>query len=191
MVSIRRLSIADTIGSHVALVLPGAGYTAQAPLLYWTSYALTNAGWDVWGIDWHADIDEAVRRDMQGFVESALAQAESVLPGTAELVIAKSFGTFGLPYLVDREVRAAWLTPILTDPIVAEALASVSGGEHLGIGGTADPSWRPDLVGSTRARLVTVPDADHSLEVASTDWRVTATGQLRIIDQLVAHLIEP
>ncbi len=181
--------MAETNGSRVALVLPGAGYTAQAPVLYWTSHALAAAGWDVWGIDWHADIDEAVRRDMTGFVESALAQAEDVLPDRVELVIAKSFGTFGLPYFVDRDVRAAWLTPILTDQIVAEAMARVSSEAHLGIGGSADPSWRPDLVGSTRARLITVPDADHGLEVASEDWRVTAKGQLDIIDQVVAHLV--
>jgi hypothetical protein len=190
MVSIRRLNVANTVGSRVALILPGAGYTAQAPLLYWSTRALADAGWDVWGIDWHSDIDGTVRQDMQGFVESALAQAEGVLPNPPELVVAKSFGTFALPFFEDRDVRAAWLTPILTDSVVSEALAGVTRGAHLGIGGTADPAWRPDLVGETRAQLVTVAGANHSLEVPSANWWQASEGTSKIVDQVVAHLLD-
>ena len=96
MVSIRR-EHSNNSGARVALILPGAGYTVQAPLLYWPILALTEAGWDVWSVDWHADVDDAARQDMQGFVESALATAEDALPAPPGLVLAKSLGTFALP----------------------------------------------------------------------------------------------
>jgi hypothetical protein len=190
MLSIRRLGEATEAASRVALVLPGAGYTAQAPLLYWTTRALADAGWDVWGIDWHSDIDESARRDLFGFVHAALVRAERVLPKPPELVVAKSLGTYGLPYFTDRDVRAAWLTPILTDSNVAGALAAVTRGAHLAIGGSGDPAWRPELVAASQARLVTVDDAGHSLEAASAEWREASQRQLDIIDQVVAHLLD-
>lgn len=189
MVNIRRESRNSNGDTRVALILPGAGYTAQAPLLYWPILALAEAGWDVWSVDWHADIDEAARQDMQGFVESALASAEEALPAPPELVVAKSLGTFALPHFAQQDVRAVWLTPILTDPVVADALARVNPGRHLAIGGTADPSWRPDLIGTTSARLVTVEAANHSLELKSKPWRESAESQLTIIDQVVTHLL--
>jgi hypothetical protein len=188
MVSIRR-EHSNNSGARVALILPSAGYTVQAPLLYWPILALTEAGWDVWSVDWHADVDEAARQDMQGFVESALATAEEALPAPPELVLAKSLGTFALPHFAQQDVRAVWLTPILTDPVVADALARVSPGRHLAIGGTADPSWRPDLVGTTRARLVDVEAANHSLELTSKPWRESAETHLTVIGQVVTHLL--
>ncbi len=190
MVTIQRASSTYSDGAPVALVLPGAGYTVQGPLLYWPVLALVDAGWDVWSIDWHTEIDEAVRKNIQGFVESALAHAEATMPAPPELVIAKSLGTFALPHFAKQQVRAAWLTPILTDPTVAKALAGVSAGQHLAVGGTADPSWRPDLVGDTYAQLVTVETANHNLEVASKGWRESANVQLNIIDKVVTHLVD-
>lgn len=189
MVSIRRESSNSDRDTRVALVLPGAGYTAQAPLLYWPILALAESGWDVWTVDWHSDFDEAARQDMQGFVESALASAEKALPAPPEIVLAKSLGTFALPHFAQRDVRAAWLTPILTDPVVADALARANPGRHLAVGGTADPSWRPDLVGTTSAHLVDVETANHSLELKSKPWRESAETQLTIIDQVITHLL--
>ena len=190
MVNVRRETRSSSNGdTHVALILPGAGYTVQAPLLHWPMLALAEAGWDVWSIDWHADVDDAARQDMRGFVESALATAEAALPAPPELVLAKSLGTFALPHFAQQDVRGVWLTPILSDPGVADALARVSPERHLAVGGTADPSWRPDLVGATSARLVSVEAANHSLELKSKPWRESAETQRTIIDQVVTHLL--
>ena len=189
MVSIQRESRNCNGDSRVALILPGGGYTTQGPLLYWPMLALADAGWDVWSVDWHADFDEAARQDMQGFVESALAIAEQALPAPPEAVVAKSLGTFALPHFAKTDVRAVWLTPILTDPAVADALARVAPGRHLAVGGAADPSWRPELITTASARLVTVGAANHSLELTSKSWRDSADTQLTIIDQAVTHLL--
>ncbi|TFC41988.1 MULTISPECIES: hypothetical protein [Cryobacterium] len=106
-----------------------------------------------------------------------------------ELVVAKLLGAYALPHFAQQDVRAVWLTPILTDPVVANALARVNPGRHLAIGGTADPSWRPDLIGTTSARLIEVEAANHSLVLKSKPWRDSAESQLAIIDQIVTHLL--
>lgn len=188
MSTIERLGGESAAGASVALVLPGAGYTVQAPLLNWPVLALKRAGWDVWTINWHADINESVQRDIPGFVNAALAQAATELPDAPKLVIGKSLGTYALPYFVDRNVRAAWLTPILTVPEIADALRSASE-QHLAVGGTSDPSWRPETVENTRARIISVPSANHSLERPDAGWRDSAVNQLDVSDQVIAHLL--
>jgi len=37
--------------TDVAVILPGARYTAQAPLLYWASVILEERGWHVHRVD--------------------------------------------------------------------------------------------------------------------------------------------
>ena len=188
MATIRRISRPSLSGAPVALVLPGASYTVQAPLLYWPVLALAEAGWDVWGVDWHSDIDLVPPGDMLAYIETAVQQAEDSLPADPEIVIAKSLGTYALPHFAKRQVLAAWLTPILSDPVVAGALSEVSSGQHLAVGGTADPLWRPDLLSETKARLVSVESANHRLEIAGAGWRESADAQRRIIDCVIDHL---
>ncbi|PYY36895.1 hypothetical protein DEJ16_01740 [Curtobacterium sp. MCJR17_055] len=85
-----------------------------------------------------------------------------------------------------------WLTPVLTDDTVRDALATVNDG-HVAVGGSADPMWRPDRVTHTRARLVTVDGADHALEVPG-DWRRSQRLQvevLSVVEEQVAALVRP
>lgn len=62
MALIERLTDQAGTDAPLALVFPGVGYTVQGPLLYWPILALSQAGWQVWSVNWHADIDEVVRR---------------------------------------------------------------------------------------------------------------------------------
>lgn len=188
MPHVERLSYGETTGDPVALILPGAGYPVRAPLLHWARHALDSAGYDVWTITWHGDIDDAARADLLHFVTSQLAAAEALLPSSPAVVVGKSLGCFALPSVVERDdVRAAWLTPILTDATVADALRRASE-KHLAIGGTADPSWRPEKVTGTRAELFSVDGADHALEVPSEGWRVSVQGQTDALAALTRHL---
>jgi hypothetical protein len=177
MVRIERTRTDVPAGAPTALVLPGAAYTVQA---------MTERGCDVWTIDWHADIDETVRLDMRAFVEASVRRAEAIMPSPPAFVVAKSFGTYAMPYYLGSPVWAVWMTPILSDPVLAGTLARASEG-HLAIGGSADPSWRPDLTEGTGARLVTVEGADHVL-LRPDGWRESASTQLELIDTAVSHL---
>jgi hypothetical protein len=58
---------------------------------------------------------------------------------------------------------------------------------HLAIGGSADPVWQPELVTGTAAELVTISDADHSLELVEADRRASMLLQIEIIGRVAAH----
>jgi hypothetical protein len=160
----------------LVLVLAGAGYGQQAPLLWWTSEIAAAAGCEVVAPRWH--VDDAAGVDPVGFVETAVASAlGDRLP---DLVVAKSFGCFALPWALRNDVPGVWLTPVLTHDDVAAALARATDA-HDAIGGGDDTMWRPERASGTRARLRTVAGTDHSLQVPS-DWRRSQRLQADVFD---------
>ncbi|NII40586.1 hypothetical protein E9228_001222 [Curtobacterium flaccumfaciens] len=171
--------------SPLVLVLAGAGYGQQAPLLWWTDTLVRQAGCAVVAPRW--TVDHTAEADPVRFVEQALTTA---LAGRRpDLVVAKSFGCAALPWALAEGVPGVWLTPVLTDAAVREALAA-AGEVHTALGGSADPVWRPELVRGTRARLQTVDRADHRLEVPG-DWRASQRLQadvLAVVEERVAAL---
>lgn len=170
----------------LVLVLPGAGYGQQAPLLWWSRAIAAEHGAEVAAPEW--TVDAAGKEDPVAFVERAVDEA---LTGRRpDLVVAKSFGCFALPWAVRQGVDGVWLTPVLTHPAVVAALAAAGAGS-LAVGGSADPMWLPSAVGSSRAELHTVPGADHALEVRG-DRRRSQRLQadvLDLVDRRVATLV--
>ncbi|GLI28365.1 hypothetical protein ARHIZOSPH14_26070 [Agromyces rhizosphaerae] len=167
----------------VALVLPGRGYTAQAPLLYWTASALAAGGWRTYAVEWHPTAD-ALDQGPRAFVEAAVAEARASLPADPSLIVGKSLGSFALPHAVATGTAGVWLTPILTDDEIAAALRDAPD-THLAIGGTADAPWRPERVDGTSAALVSVDGADHGLGVG--DWRASMQHHAEVVERIVAH----
>ncbi|WIB27233.1 hypothetical protein [Curtobacterium sp. MCSS17_015] len=160
----------------LVLVLAGAGYGQQAPLLWWSAAVTRQADCELIAPAW--TVDDAARADPVGFVTQ---HVETALGGRRpDLVIAKSFGCFALPWAVANDVPGVWLTPVLTDDVVRDALAAV-GFPHVAVGGSADPMWQPGRVARTEARLVTVDGADHALEVPG-DWRRSQRLQADVLD---------
>ena len=190
MPKIERLSSKPSQTAPVALLLPGAGYTVHGPLLYWPILAMTQAGWDVWSIDWHADVNGLAPRDAGQFVEDAVSQALHEMPDAPTAVVGKSLGTYALPYFLDWEIQAAWITPILSDARIADAARRASD-RHLFVGGTADPTWRPEEISNSHAAAIVVEEGNHSLEVPDTEWCKSATGQLEALGRLIDHLNPP
>lgn len=170
----------------LVLVLPGAGYGHQAPLLWWTRAIAEQHGARVVAPAW--TVDSAAKAEPVAFVEQ---QVEQALDGRRpDLVVAKSFGCFALPWAVRLGIDGVWLTPVLTHPAVVEALAAAGPGS-LAVGGSADDMWLPSAVGTTRAGLHTVDGADHALEVRG-DWRRSQRLQsdvLGLVEERVATLV--
>ena len=163
-----------------AIVLPGGMFGAGTPLLHWTSMALTQHGWSVVVASWD---EEALARGPADHViavaASALERASSGLP---VLVVAKSLGTLALPWAVTEGLPGVWLTPLLDDASVHEAVREVRSPTLL-VGGTADPSWvRPEILGAG-VRIVELADADHGLQ-RRDDWRGSALNQLPVFDAI-------
>jgi hypothetical protein len=169
----------------VALLLPGTGYTVQAPLLYWCGRLLAERGWHVLGVEWTVDGD-AADAPLE-FVEKAIADARETSPSARfDLIVAKSFGTFALPWARREGIPGVWLTPVLTDSEICRALSD-AGPSDLAIGGDADDMWGPERLGNTRARLETIPNADHSLTVAD-GWHTSSIVHIGIFQMISDHL---
>jgi hypothetical protein len=101
-----------------------------------------------------------------------------VRTGRRTLVVGKSLGTLAAPLAVavGRPLPGIWLTPLLRERFVVNALRRAGAGvlgQALGIepqllvGGTADQvgGWDPVLVRSLGSHVHEVPDGDHALMV--------------------------
>lgn len=171
----------DTEARHLALVLPGFGYSCDMPLLYFTVSHLLDQGADVLQVEYDysrrpeyraLDADERHRwllADVAAAAQAALAQ-RSYRQFT---VIGKSLGTRAMPHLLAteprlRRARTIWFTPVWHEEAASAHLRSGTQ-PALVVIGTADPYYNPALVEEMRAvdecEVLVVPDAEHGLEV--------------------------
>jgi pimeloyl-ACP methyl ester carboxylesterase len=90
--------------------------------------------------------------------ESALAQTR----GARTLVIGKSLASLLAGEIGD--LPAVWLTPLLTEKVLIDALARTEQRTLL-IGGTADGLWRRDAIPDNPAlEVLELPGLDHALQ---------------------------
>ena len=179
------VATASSPDAPVAVLLPGTGYTIQAPLLYWCGQLLAERGWHVQGVEW--TVDAAAAADPVPFVEGAVSAAFDAAPSSSRrLIVAKSFGCFALPWALREGIPGVWLTPVLTSDVVRGALVDAPPSD-LAIGGDVDEMWRPDAVGETRAHLVTFAGANHSLTLPG-DWRGSIDLQSAVLATIASHI---
>ncbi len=181
---------------HIALALPGIGYTCQMPLLYYPSRLLLDRGADVLWVEYaynkrpgYRALSEPERQrlildDVTAACRAALGQR----PYKHITVIGKSLGTLAMGGLLTSEpalasARAVWLTPLLG---VERLRAQINQARprSLFVIGTADPYYNTAYLDEVRVatggEAVVVEGADHSLEIAGDIKR-----SLRAMDQVV------
>lgn len=142
-----------------ALVLPGRAYPVDAPLLWWTVTALVEAGWHVHAVSWQdPPADEKFVATALDFVAAAAPQADTTV------VVAKSLGTLAAPAAAERSLPAVWMTPVLTNENVANALRDYPVAQ-LAVGGTADPLW--PATAQVSGDVMLVDGADHAMHRGS------------------------
>ena len=78
------------------------------------------------------------------------------------MIIAKSLGTHAAGLAAERQLPAIWLTPLLYDAAITDAITR-NPAPALLVGGTRDRSWIPDVAARTSKTVVTIDDADHGL----------------------------
>jgi hypothetical protein len=79
--------------------------------------------------------------------------------------VGKSLGTRAASYAAERSLQAVWLTPLLVDPVVAEAIAA-NPARQLLVGGAADELWDSGVAHDLASRgceVLELPGADHGL----------------------------
>lgn len=119
-------------------------------------------------------------------LREAWAEVTSGLEGAPDLVVAKSLGTFAAPLAITAGIPGVWLTPLVSHDVVAEALGAASD-DHLVVAGTADAAWHGDRIDRTRANIVELADADHSLLIPG-DWRASYAAQRAAFERIAAHV---
>jgi hypothetical protein len=162
--------------NSLAIILPGAGYTNQAPLLHFCTGLFYSKGFDVLHINYTFDREEQAALTGEGLAEAVrLAGAEALEDETYEnyYVVAKSIGTMALPYLLKEQnfldAKAVWMTPLLQKDFVLNAMAAGSN-KGLCIIGDQDPffTWEriEKLKMNPNLSIRVVEGGNHSLELS-------------------------
>ena len=156
---------------RVVTLLPGRGYTPQAPLLRFTSSLLVERGWTVREVWWSRLPPTG---DPQTDARQALVEGERALRAVQvreHVVVAKSLGTRLLPVARELGLPGVWLTPLLREDTVRGALGATAVPSLL-VGGSADSSAWDHEVAEQAA-----PTAGTSgrCQVPTTPWRSPGT----------------
>ncbi|MBT2681752.1 alpha/beta hydrolase [Bacillus sp. ISL-35] len=162
--------------NKLVIVLPGAGYTTQAPLLYYTTGAFYNKGFDVLHINYSFSRQELSSLNEGDFAKGVLLAIDTAINDKKYshfYIVAKSIGTKALSYLVDhtmfKDAKVIWLTPLLQNDAVFKAMVN-SNHEGLCVIGEKDHfcfieerfekiKTNPNLI------LKVVEGGNHSLEL--------------------------
>ena len=143
------------------IVLPGSKYTPDGPMLFFAAQVALMRGWDVRQVWWEVP---QFSRDAEevAWVGSQLDAAVDSYAGRV-MVVAKSLGTLAAPVAAARGYDAAWLTPLLTEPVLAEPLLSYPGAQFVVIG-SSDPYFSQDVLDALPGERLVVA-GDHILRV--------------------------
>jgi predicted alpha/beta-hydrolase family hydrolase len=172
----------DGAAEHLAVVLPGYGYTADMPVLYYPAALLREMGADVLQVRYayHQRQDwRGVSAEEQGrwlFADAAAACEVGLAQRSYRRVtlVGKSLGTLAMGHLLATDGRlaaadCAWLTPILSDEALRSQMGRHKGRALIAIG-TRDPYYDRAAVDGLRqatgGEVLVAEGADHSLEVA-------------------------
>ena len=148
----------DGDSDRVATVLPGRGYSCEAPLLHYTRLLLRTRGWSVRTVRWRTPPSP------EQLIDLAPDLLEAV-QATQHLVVAKSLSTLLLPLAVELGLPGIWLTPLLREAQVRRA-ADEATAPALRVGGSLDPYWDSTAAAASGQGVLEVAGSDHSLEVA-------------------------
>lgn len=165
---------------ELAILLPGAGYTVQAPLLHFSTGVFLNKSFDVLQVNYSyidkfydeftiEEIDQAIKHDVKVVIDKALANKAY----ENYYLIGKSLGTIAMSSELKRDVfkeaKAVWLTPLLNQEDVFEEMLNGSNSSLCFIGDN-DHHYNAEryakLANNENLATRLFPDADHSLQYA-------------------------
>lgn len=168
----------DEHASKLAILLPGAGYTAQAPLLHYSTGVFLHKSVDVLQVNYTYndkfydpftmdELVEAIKHDVGTIIDKVLE--ENSYDGY--YLVGKSLGTIAMASLLDKEIfrnaKAVWLTPLLNRDDVFESML-YSRNESLCFIGDDDMHYNTERYRqfANNPKLVSriLEGADHSLQ---------------------------
>ncbi|HMK55443.1 MAG TPA: alpha/beta family hydrolase [Dissulfurispiraceae bacterium] len=167
--------------SHLAVLLPGLGYTSQMPVMYYPCLTLLATGADVMRADYNyvrqpdfmaLEPDERRRsaaEDALAIFRAAIGQRRY----NRITLVGKSIGTYAMGHIITTvanlpHLSCIWLTPLLKHE---QLLSQIKHVRHraLIVTGTADPYYDKanldELLKTTGGESVVIDGADHSMEI--------------------------
>ena len=166
---------------HLAVLLPGLGYTLDMPLFYYAENLLLERGWDVLRVEYAYNTRPEFQtlakpeRDRWLLADATAAWRAGLDQRTYERVvlIGKSLGTLAMGHLLTMadpppNVGAVWLTPMLSVERLRQQISQYGGPSLFAIG-TADPHFDPVVLekmqAATTGEAVVVKNADHGMDI--------------------------
>ena len=166
---------------HLAVLLPGFGYTLDMPLFYYAETLLLERGWDVLRVEYAYNKRPEFQtlpkpeRDRWLLADTTAAWRAGLGQRTYQRVvlIGKSLGTLAMGQLLTTadpppNVAAVWLTPMLAEERLRQQILQY-GGPSLFVIGTADPHFEPVVLekmqAATIGEAVIVKNADHGMDI--------------------------
>jgi hypothetical protein len=161
--------------NNLVIILPGAGYTTQAPLLHFTTGLFYSKGFDALHINYSFSrqelsvlSEETFTKDVELVIDQAIKNKEY----SNYYLVAKSIGTIALSYLLNntmfKEAKVVWLTPLLQRDDVFNAMVN-SDNKGLCIIGDKDSCFIVErferLKNNDDLILKVVDGGNHSLEL--------------------------
>jgi pimeloyl-ACP methyl ester carboxylesterase len=165
---------------HAAIILPGLGYSAHMPLLFYSRELMLSLRADVLTVEYEYNSRNFLALDGRERMKMLFADVQSAYDALLAqrkykriTFIGKSLGTRAMAHLLTAgplsvHVDAVWLTPLLKDAGLIERMEQFKG-RSLFISGTADPHYDPDSMKevkeATRGHMLLVDEGDHGLNI--------------------------
>lgn len=144
------------------VLLPGARYPTRAPLLWFAREVAVARGFGVLEV---LDEPPAGEDPFAWIRDRARRALDHEPPSELDVVIGKSLASDVAEIAADRGLPAIWLTPLLDREGILAALARTTRPTLL-VGGTADPTWRPDgLPDNVMLDRLQLDGLDHGLQL--------------------------
>ncbi|MBT2736087.1 alpha/beta family hydrolase [Bacillus sp. ISL-7] len=171
----------DQQSDGLCIMLPGLGYTTQAPLFYYATGVFVNNNMDVLRINYDyrkkeyfsklsgKEQDDWMYEDVKAVIQDVLKETQY----EQYYIVNKSLGSIPMAYErtqneLLRSSYGIWLTPLLKDETVYNALLSENL-PALCIIGDKDPHFFEDRIQAIKSNnqihTVIIPNANHSLEI--------------------------
>jgi pimeloyl-ACP methyl ester carboxylesterase len=143
------------------VLLPGARYPTRAPLLWFVREVAIARGYGVLEV-----LDEPpAGEDPFAWVRDRAQRALGHGPSELDVVVGKSLSSDVADLAAERGLAAIWLTPLLDRPGIVAALARTTRPTLL-VGGTADPTWLPDVLSdNVMLDRLQLEGLDHGLQL--------------------------
>ncbi len=166
---------------HIAVLLPGVGYTTRMPLLHYPMLELLRIGADVMRVETvyvkqpkfealsPAEKAHWVFTDAAAACRAALAQRSY----QQITLVGKSLGTLAMGHLLTTEAaldkaQAIWLTPLLWHDMLRSQIRQARPRSLFAVG-TADPHFNAtclaEVEAATEGEKVVIDGGNHSLEI--------------------------